>query len=265
MDYQSLYYDGSYLYWTHYSGNSVELIILDPNTQTVYHAGSFPEGVWPVGGLYVSGQVAPAVADDEIEWIGDPEDETDLYELQALWLERYGEPMTKPSIEEPEPTEPTDPVEPGELADPAEPTEPVEPPEPEEPEESDPETPAEGGLDAWKGEVRPGVRALTAGTVHVEDAGSVGLSLTEEETAKNGLIRLHYDPEQLRYLGVETAAAIASVNDGEAGLIVLAYADLSGIPEGETLATLRFAPACEDAAVTAPHRRPLPPPPCSSS
>ena len=79
----------------------------------------------------------------------------------------------------------------------------------------------------------------------------MGLSLTEEETAKNGLIRLHYDPEQLRYLGVETASTIASVNDGEAGLIVLAYADLSGIPAGETLATLRFAPSCEDAAVTA--------------
>ena len=250
MDYQSLYFDGSYLYWTHYSGNSVELIILDPNTQTVYHAGSFPEGVWPVGGLYVSGQVAPAVADDEIEWIGDPEDETDLLELQALWLERYGEPMTEPVIEEPEPTEPADPANPTEPTDPAEPTEPVEPAEPEEPEESDPETPAEGGLDAWKGEYRPIVRMLTSGTVHVEDAGSVGLSLTEEETAKNGLIRLHYDPEQLRYLGVETASTIASVNDGEAGLIVLAYADLSGIPAGETLATLRFAPSCEDAAVT---------------
>ena len=131
MDYQSLYFDGSYLYWTHYSGNSVELIILDPNTQTVYHAGSFPEGVWPVGGLYVSGQVAPAVADDEIEWIGDPEDETDLLELQALWLERYGEPMTEPVIEEPEPTEPADPANPTEPTDPAEPTEPVEPAEPE--------------------------------------------------------------------------------------------------------------------------------------
>ncbi|MBE6116895.1 MAG: Ig-like domain-containing protein, partial [Erysipelotrichaceae bacterium] len=65
--YQSLYYDGSYIFWSHYNGSETELIIIDPSTKKIYHAGDFGEGVWPVAGLYVNGSVAPAAVDDEID------------------------------------------------------------------------------------------------------------------------------------------------------------------------------------------------------
>ena len=65
--YQSLYYDGTYLYWSHYADNMTELIIINPSAKTVYRAGNFGEGVWPVAGLYVNGSVAPNAAEDEPE------------------------------------------------------------------------------------------------------------------------------------------------------------------------------------------------------
>ncbi|MBQ1407265.1 MAG: Ig-like domain-containing protein, partial [Eubacterium sp.] len=62
--YQTLYYDGTYLYWGHTDDNSAELIIINPNTKAVYHAGDFGEGVWPVTGFYVNGSVAPSSVED---------------------------------------------------------------------------------------------------------------------------------------------------------------------------------------------------------
>ena len=59
--YQSLYYDGEYLYWSHYDdGDYVELYVIELETDsetgeetgTLYDAGHFDASVWPVGGLY---------------------------------------------------------------------------------------------------------------------------------------------------------------------------------------------------------------------
>ncbi len=53
--FQSLYYDGAYLYWSRFNeaDNVVELLACDiDNTGNVYSVGTFADGVWPVGGLF---------------------------------------------------------------------------------------------------------------------------------------------------------------------------------------------------------------------
>ena len=65
--YQTLYYDGTYLYWGRMGDNTAELIIINPETKAVYHAGDFGDGVWPAVGFYVSNTLAPAEAGEETE------------------------------------------------------------------------------------------------------------------------------------------------------------------------------------------------------
>ena len=53
--FQGFYYDGDSVYWTRFNGNDniVQLILWDyDNTGIKRTLGYFPEGVWPVGGLY---------------------------------------------------------------------------------------------------------------------------------------------------------------------------------------------------------------------
>ena len=76
--YQTLYYDGTYLYWGHQTDNEAELIIINPSTKTIYHAGNFGEGVWPTVGIYVNGSAAPAAVDEEIMESEEPAELTDL-------------------------------------------------------------------------------------------------------------------------------------------------------------------------------------------
>jgi hypothetical protein len=68
--YQNLYCDDNYIYWTHTADNVTELIIIDPSNKIVYHAGNFGGGVWPVGGMYVNGSVAPASDEAPAELTG---------------------------------------------------------------------------------------------------------------------------------------------------------------------------------------------------
>ena len=43
--YQTLYYDGTYLYWGRMGDNTAELIIINPTSKAIYHAGDFGDGV----------------------------------------------------------------------------------------------------------------------------------------------------------------------------------------------------------------------------
>lgn len=61
---QNIYYDGSYIYWSHTDGDTCELLIIEPNSGKVYHAGNFGADVWPVGGMSVFGSTAPAAVGD---------------------------------------------------------------------------------------------------------------------------------------------------------------------------------------------------------
>ena len=57
--FQSLYYDGASLFWSCFnnSTNKVDMIMIDDlyNDGSIYNAGSFADGVWPVGGLFELG------------------------------------------------------------------------------------------------------------------------------------------------------------------------------------------------------------------
>ena len=56
--FQGFHYDGEYTYWTRFTeaDDIVELIVWDCDvTDKVYSLGYFPDGVWPVGGLYTDG------------------------------------------------------------------------------------------------------------------------------------------------------------------------------------------------------------------
>ena len=58
--FQGFHFDGSYLYWARFSeaDNLVELRMMDVlGSGAVYSLGYFPEGVWPVGGLYTDAQL----------------------------------------------------------------------------------------------------------------------------------------------------------------------------------------------------------------
>ncbi|MBQ4549493.1 MAG: S8 family serine peptidase [Oscillospiraceae bacterium] len=58
--FQGFHFDGSYLYWSRFTerDNIVELRVMDVlGSGAVYRLGYFPEGVWPVGGLYTDAQI----------------------------------------------------------------------------------------------------------------------------------------------------------------------------------------------------------------
>ena len=58
--FQGFHFDGSYLYWSRFNeaDNMVELRVMDVlGSGAVYSLGCFPEGVWPVGGLYTDAQL----------------------------------------------------------------------------------------------------------------------------------------------------------------------------------------------------------------
>ena len=59
--YQGFHFDGSYLYWSrfHEADDIVELRVMDVlGSGAVYRLGYFPQGIWPVGGLYTDAQVS---------------------------------------------------------------------------------------------------------------------------------------------------------------------------------------------------------------
>ena len=69
--FQGFHFDGQYTYWTRFTeeDNIVELIAWDTeDTGNVYSVGTFPEGVWPVAGLYTDAQLnsTNALMDEEL-------------------------------------------------------------------------------------------------------------------------------------------------------------------------------------------------------
>ena len=57
---QSLYYDGTFLYWSQYCDDDYSyLYVIDPESGDVYNAGDFGESMWPVTGLYEMPEAHP--------------------------------------------------------------------------------------------------------------------------------------------------------------------------------------------------------------
>ncbi len=269
--YQSIYYDGTYLYWSHKTNTVTELIVISPSTRNVYHAGNFGEGVWPVAGLHVRETLAPASVGDAPAMTLDLEPVANYAELMtedvieritdefALFgsyvVIRQPELTEEPPAEEPSAeTQPTE--EPAPAEEPVE--EAIEEPAPAEGEGTDAYT---GSLMAFRGNsaaaILPTVDPETASAdMHVEDEPKqISLDVYEEDS-HNGRISLVYDPASVSYQSLEINAQISAVSvhvDEETGIITIAYANKGGGSEAEDyidsaspIVTVRFTADCED-------------------
>ena len=250
IQYQSLYYDGTRIFWTHTTDEDCQLIIYVPSTGKLYNAGNFGEGVWPVAGMYVDGIAAPGTTGansvgDEIEGelaleplnlrpVATREQllTEDIIErmtalgFQFAWLENgmdenpeylEDEEPIEESIEEPAPVE--EPVE-----------EPIEEPAPAEGDEGNAYT---GSLMAFRGSYAPAVVPTVDPETAVVETGEgdeptdLVLDIYEDEESHNGLIALAYDTDALVFASYEAneAITITSVHvDKDKGVITVGYA-----------------------------------------
>ena len=269
--YQSLYYDGTYLYWAHQDGEQEELIIVNPSTGAVYHVAFFGENVWPVLGLYVDGSVAPADL-EEPEEPGSLGDLTPVATYSQLNTPSVRVMMTaafarvglelhfRDSLIEEEPAAEE------KLVIEEEPATEEEPAVEEEPvveeaatvedgtavEETVGETEESfGGLNAFRGS-SAGARLMSARLLAVgipsdNDQGVVTVALKESEASSNGLLTLSYDPESVSFKEISSALRFFSAHtDEQTGKVTIAYAAEEALPGESVLAQVSFRTGCED-------------------
>ncbi|MBR0200728.1 MAG: S8 family serine peptidase, partial [Oscillospiraceae bacterium] len=247
FQYQSLYYDGTYLFWSHYADNETDLIIIEPSTGRIFNAGNFGEGVWPVGGLFVNGSAAPAAAGDE------PMDEAfrpvrvatreqlmtpDVMERLA---EAFGFEVETPLPETEETPEDEGSIEAGGSIAPVEPIlEPV-------PAEDGQNSAYTGSLTAFRGYVAavPTVRAAEPqGTEQ-----SVTIDIAESQDSHNGMIAVEFNPDLVSFVNWTDGgnSSNLSVHPDDKGVVTIAYAnkDKNGddIEAGAPIVTLNFSVA----------------------
>ncbi len=242
MMYQSLYFDGTDLYWSHCDGEKSELIILaNANNSTnrkLYHAGNFGADVWPVTGLYVNGSAAPASVEpgDEIMGEGEP---IEGLQIQATRDElmtedvmaRFAAEAEKFSRNDASAKATDEPIELPEMPN----EEPVE--EPEEPED---------------GEHRAHILHTVVGTA---TNGTVPFS--ESEASTNGAFTVSYDTSKLTCTnaaaGNATNLFVSVHHDATTGQIKVAYAMKGTDPlaANTTIATATFtSQACGEESLT---------------
>lgn len=247
LQYQSLYYDGTYLFWSHYADNETDLIIIEPSTKRIFNAGNFGDGVWPVGGLYVNGAAAPAVAGDE------PMDEAfrpvrvatreqlmtpDVMERLA---EAFGFEVETPQPETEETPEEEGSIEAGGSIALVEPIiEPV-------PAEDGQDSAYTGSLTAFRGYVAaaPTVRAVEPQSTQQ----TFTVDIAESQESHNGVIAVEYDPALVSFVSWADGgnSSNLSVHPDDKGVITIAYAnkDKNGddIDAGAAIVTLNFSVA----------------------
>ena len=228
--YQTLYYDGTWLYWGHQDGDLAELIVMNPSTGKVYHAGNFGDNVWPVVGIYTDGKVAPASLDEEMPMTIEPKPVATREELLTREVcERMGIPYTGTEPAEPE-------YEIIEMEEPAEETEIV-------------EILPDGTLNAFRAE--PALRTISDS--ETDEDGVVLITIREDTPSTNGCITVSYDPEilSLDKEGTQSSLPFHSFFlDEDKGVITFAYAGKDQMPADTVLAEICFTGVpCEGTVV----------------
>ena len=220
---QSLYYDGSDLYWTRYDTgeNDVDLILVkdidDAAKRTIYEVGSFENGVWPVGGLYQQGQhlkdlTATPLAEGDGTILNPSSDGQSVGEMpdfqavRAQLMREFGGKSGEDGG--------------AERVSPAPGSEPVG-------EESAPVPfPGDGTLDSLV--ARPQAVTVTDGTeAQGETPASDGVvHITADEAGTtNGLIRVSYNPAKLKLVDFDSTSALTSMKQDEtSGTITFGFA-----------------------------------------
>ncbi|MBQ6478071.1 MAG: S8 family serine peptidase [Erysipelotrichaceae bacterium] len=207
--YQSLYYDGTDLYWSRFSGseNDVDIIFVKDlwNEGSIYTLGSFADGVWPVAGLFNSDQKDQFITESFAGRHADAViDETVRLETVSLPTE-----FTVPSV--------------GKL-------------------DSVSETPKAEHLfnrNDIKVDVDPTNEDHDVVTVLLKADGTV-TDLEGRVITHNGLIEIEYDVDVLELLDVESAVRYYAVNDGTEGKVVFGFIDLEGVEYDDVVAKVTF-------------------------
>ena len=235
---QNLYYDGTYLYWSHYADNVSTLYVINPSTKAIYNAGNFGDSVWPVTGMYVNGSVAPAATGDT-EAVGDPDasgEEALEGNIKPLKISRE-ELMTKEirnriAAEGQKMNGKKNAAGAGSL------------------------NKVSGSLNAAKSSAGS-VNSMTGKMLHAlipavtEVSGNTNIAIAEDQAATNGFVTLSYDPASVTYVTGSSALAYKSMHaDPAAGTITFAYASADAIPAGTQLATAQFKPGTKASVVT---------------
>ena len=252
--YQSIYFDGTYLYWSHMADNQTELIIVETSTGKVYHAGNFGEGVWPVGGLYVADSVAPADLGDEPmgEELGMERVATYADLMTADVIERltYEFSLFGVDVDIPLPETEEHPADEGSIEDGgsiAPVDEPIIEPVPAEDGQNSAYT---GSLMAFRGYVGAAPSVHTAEPQAADD--TIAIDITETEASHNGLISVDFDPALVSlesWTDCKNASNLSvHVDEGDDKVVVtIAYAnkDKNGddIAKGDAIVTLNFTVA----------------------
>ncbi len=203
--YQDLYFDGTWLYWSHYADGVSTLYAIDPVNGVIYDTGNFGENVWPVSGLYVDGKTAPAS-------IGGNVDTESVKNIQPLNVTR-DEIMTGALK--------------AKLAAEAG------------------KAPAGSAnvVNAPEKDYVPGTsdkQTVEGDAVIIDDAGSNAVvSLTDDEDVTNGLIKVSYT-EGLSYVSTFSPIYYSAHVDEEARTVTIAYASAATVPHDTEFAALVF-------------------------
>ena len=249
--YDSLYYNGEVLYWSHFNiteetettfDGFSELIIVDPSSGAYLRDGrNFGEMAWPAYGLYVEGDTIPMyfVELSKFKQNTPLKDASELVvdeEVEAQLKEQYNR-LAKKHISDTK-------------------TEAVEPEAPE-------ANPVSAKTDNTPSAVKlSSVSRTNVGTALVgsevrkvdgtsETAHLVTVTLTESEATTNGFFTVKYDPSTMTFVDADGITFNSYHDDETAGEVKVAYAAMKEIEAGKTIATLRFeTTACNDNEVT---------------
>ena len=217
LDYwQSFYYDGASLFWSCFNqaSNKVDIIMVDDlyNDGSIYMAGSFADGVWPVGGLFENGinpyfgEIAKA---DHSDAVIDPNG-TFLTEIQPI---NGRAPVQTPD------EEPIDDEEEGTIE----------------------------GIDDNEGEIggtltAARVEAIAPAAEQDKVDTMVTVVISADELSYNGKIEVNFDPTTAKLVRAVADTQYTGILDRsqDLGRYVLAWVDLEGIETDAPILTLLF-------------------------
>ncbi len=230
--YQSLYYDGEYVYWSHRDGDYANFYIIDPVNKEVYYAGNFGTEIWPVSGLYEIPKTTEPDPDDPGNKIVSPLTAKSVDTISQLKANIKTLDEAKEELEK---------------------------------ELGTATRGADGSLNAVNAGALKSVPAPKAlPTADDDDPVNGGdepqtpaevvpntIDLVESVDSANGYMTVTYDTDELVYAGTKSDLDYKSVHvDEEEGKIYFAYADKEPIPAEKVLASVLFKETCEDMKVS---------------
>ena len=238
--YQNLFYDGEYLYWSYYKGDTAHFAVILPDEAKIYDGGDFGKNIWPATGFYMDGVTgadleveassAPAVptlpmsaepsaeaaamlADEELRALVNARIDQAEKQMKAADQAVGGLDMVKPELSSKKTTareEILSSVKPAEAS------------------------PRRADL--------PAAVKATDGISFFYPNSYFDIEITEEEDITNGKYVVNYDPEKLVFNDYYSSAYgdAASINDDGNGTVTIAVADLYGFAAGQTIAYVSF-------------------------